>query len=145
MILETILVCLSVFSITMIFAYIKLTKRLNKVSFAFSEMYKDYVIVQDFFSVENTSNAIETDNDIHRENFIKFLSQSRDWAFEYIEDVHSTLKKFINEVQPQLDYYKKYGIVVEGIIPPHDFALKKIAKEIDELKKLLPEESSDRR
>jgi hypothetical protein len=86
-----------------------------------------------------------SDADVHTQNFIKFLSDSRDWAYQYIEDVQGGLKKFMDEVEPQLNYYNNYGIVVEGMVPPHDFALKKISKEVEELKRFLPEESNDRR
>jgi hypothetical protein len=90
------------------------------------------------------------DNDIdkdekHKESFIKFLSDSRDWAFDYIEKTQKTISRFIDEVEPEIEYYNEYGSVVEGIIPPHDKALKKISKEISELKNLLPEETDDRR
>lgn len=85
------------------------------------------------------------DIDLDRENFIKFLSDSREWAFEYIEEVQEGLKKFIDEVEPQIEYYNQYGTVVEGMIPPHDFALKKISKELESLKKLIPENKDDRR
>jgi len=83
------------------------------------------------------------DSDVHTQNFIKFLSESRDWAFKYIEDVQGGLKNFVNEIQPQIDHYNKYGIAVQGMAPPHDIALKKISKELDELKKFLPEEVND--
>lgn len=85
------------------------------------------------------------DIDIDRENFIKFLSDSREWAFEYIEQVQDGLNKFIQEVEPQLEYYKQYGVVVDGMIPPHDFALKKISKELEELKKLVPQDEPNGR
>jgi hypothetical protein len=85
------------------------------------------------------------DIDLDRENFIKFLSDSREWAFEYIEQVQDGLNKFIQEVEPQLEYYKQYGIVVDGMIPPHDFALKKISKELEELKKLVPQDEPNGR
>ena len=143
--MEFIVFSLSIFSLVMVFAYYRMAKRLRLVSSGFAQLYKDYISIQELMSVENTSNALLTDDDMHRENFIKFLSESRDWAFGYIEDVQSGLKKFIQEVEPQLEYYNKYGIVVDGMIPPHDFALKKISKEFDDLKKLLPEDSDDRR
>ena len=143
--MEFIVFGLSIFSLAMVFAYYKSAKRLRLVSSGFAQLYKDYLAVQDVMSIERTSSAILTDDDMHRENFIKFLSESRDWAFSYIEDVQSGLKKFIEEVEPQLDHYNKYGVVVEGMLPPHDFALKKISKEFNDLKKLLPEESDDRR
>lgn len=85
------------------------------------------------------------DIDLDRENFIKFLSDSREWAFEYIEQVQDGLNKFIQEVEPQLEYYNQYGIVVDGMIPPHDFALKKISKELEELKKLVPQDEQNGR
>jgi hypothetical protein len=90
--------------------------------------------------LESQSNLDKTDEDLHQENFIKFLSDSRDWAFTYIEDVQNGLKKFISEIEPHIEYYNEYGIVLEGMISPHDSALKKISEEFQELKKLLPEE-----
>lgn len=95
--------------------------------------------------LEQKNNLTKSEEEVHKENFIKFLSDSREWAFSYIEQVQDTIKKFVKEVEPQIKYYNKYGVVIEGMVPPHDFALKKISKEFEELKKLLPEDSNDRR
>jgi uncharacterized protein YlxP (DUF503 family) len=38
------------------------------------------------------------DQDMHKENFIKFLSESRDWAYEYIEMSQATIKEVIDEL-----------------------------------------------
>ena len=38
------------------------------------------------------------DQDLHKENFIKFLSESRDWAYEYIEMSQATIKEVIDEL-----------------------------------------------
>jgi hypothetical protein len=81
----------------------------------------------------------KTDKEKANEDFLKFVSDSRDLAYEYIETVQAGLQKFIDEVGPQIDYYDKYGSAVEGMVAPHDFALKKISSEFKELKKLLPE------
>ena len=35
------------------------------------------------------------DNDVHKESFIKFLSDSRDSAFEYIEEVQAGISSFV--------------------------------------------------
>jgi hypothetical protein len=35
-----------------------------------------------------------------QDGFIKFISQSRDWAFEYIENVQLTIKTFKDTVEP---------------------------------------------
>lgn len=85
-------------------------------------------------------NENKTDKEKANEDFLKFVSDSRDLAYEYIESVQAGLQKFIDEVEPQLDYYNKYGAAIEGMVSPHDFALKKISSEFKELKKLLPED-----
>ena len=83
------------------------------------------------------------DADIHKENFIKFLSESRDWAFEYIENVQSGLKDFINAVEKDIKYFDKYGEV--GSAYPHYDSMTRISSAYKELKTLLPEDSDDRR
>jgi len=41
------------------------------------------------------------------EGFLKFVSQSRDWAFQYIEGVQITIKKFQDVFHPfAVEYYK---------------------------------------
>ena len=82
----------------------------------------------------------KTDKDQANEDFLKFISDSRDWAYQYIEDVQAGLKLFIDEVGPQIEYYDKYGAAVDGMMPPHDFAMKKISSEFKKLKSLLPED-----
>ena len=42
-----------------------------------------------------------SDDTIHKENFIKFLSDSRDWAFEYIEKSQQTIKEVSEELKSQ--------------------------------------------
>ena len=139
--MEIALVITSVMSISFLIAYLSVSRKLSIVNKGFAQLFLAFDAVKG--AVE--TNPTKTEEDIHKENFIKFLSDSRDWAYQYIEDVQQALTKFIKEVEPQLEYYNKYGIVVDGMVPPHDFALKKISKEFDELKKLLPEDTSDRR
>lgn len=78
----------------------------------------------------------EKDNDVHKENFIKFISDSRDWAYQYIEDVQEGLASFVNAVEPEISYFDEYGLVGEAY--PHYHSMQKISKEYKELKKLLP-------
>jgi hypothetical protein len=78
----------------------------------------------------------EKDNDVHQENFIKFLSDSRDWAYQYIEDVQDGLTSFVNAIEPEINYFDEYGLVGEAY--PHYHSMQKISKEYKELKKLLP-------
>ena len=49
--------------------------------------------------LENANNkSVSEDKNLNtNEGFVKFLSDSRDWAFAYIEEVQLVLKKFISE------------------------------------------------
>jgi hypothetical protein len=89
---------------------------------------------------EQEHQANKTDKEKSNEDFLKFVSDSRDWAYQYIEEVQAGLKSFIDEVEPQIDYYDHYGAAVDGMVAPHDFALKKISSEFKKLKSLLPED-----
>jgi len=134
---------LGIFTLSFGIAYTFSVIRIRRMAEAFSKVLISQTQLELAYDNYVQAKSIVDNTDIHTQNFIKFISESRDWAFKYIEDVQNGIKKFINEVQPQIDYYNKYGIVIEGMVPPHDFALKKISKEIDELKKFLPEEVND--
>lgn len=77
--------------------------------------------------------------DMHKESFIKFISDSRDSAYKYIEDVQKCLNSFIVNVEPEIDYFKKYGDIIA--MEPNYNSLKKITEAYDELKKILPEDN----
>ena len=47
------------------------------------------------------------EEDIMNEQFLKFVSDSREWAFEYIEDVQSSIKRIIDFVEPSLENNSK--------------------------------------
>lgn len=126
-------------SISFAIAYISAAQRIKNLTESLGHTILSNTILQ------YQNNGSKDEQEIHKENFIKFLSDSREWAFSYIEQVQGGLKKFIEEVEPQIEYYDKYGVVIEGMAPPHDFALKKISIELKELKKLLPEEAPDDR
>jgi hypothetical protein len=88
--------------------------------------------------VFNSTKKEDSDSDVHKENFIKFLSDSRDWAYLYIEDVQNGLSKFVDDIEPEIAYFDEYGLVGEAY--PHYHSMKKISQAYKELKKLLPEE-----
>ena len=43
------------------------------------------------------------------DDFLTFVSQSRDWAFAYIETTQEKINDFINDVGPTIDYLEKYS------------------------------------
>jgi len=87
---------------------------------------------------EAQQQQIKTDKDQFNEDFLKFISDSRDWAYTYIEDVQKSLNKFITDIEPEINYFKEYGDI--GSMAPNYHSMKKITGAYEELKKLLPDD-----
>ena len=98
-----------------------------------AEMDK-YLLTQ---KLEQISNEISTLKLSETDGFVKFISQSRDWAFQYIEEVQAALKEFDNEVAHKFEWARTYGIVVNG--GTHGKVLDEISVAYDKLKSVLPE------
>lgn len=133
----------SLFAVSFAIAYYAVLKRLEVVSKAFAQMVMLNATMREAFEASLQSPVSKEDQDIHKENFIKFLSDSRDWAFEYIEDVQKQLENFVRDIEPEIMYFDEYGVV--GDAYPHYHSMKKISSAYKDLKKLLPEEADDRR
>lgn len=139
--MNVVYVILSIMTISFLFAYINVSKKLGQVSAGFANLLLNYsALMQAKDSFEFKQDNVDI---IDKEHFIKFLSDSRDWAFVYIEEVQKGLEKFIKEVEPHIEFYDNFGAVVEGMVQPHDTALKTISKEFKELKNLLPDKIND--
>jgi hypothetical protein len=91
------------------------------------------LIMQESANAENKTDKEKTD-----EAFLKFISDSRDWAYTYIEEVQASLNKFITDIEPEINYFREYGDV--GSMAPNYYSMKKITKSYEELKKILPED-----
>ena len=133
-IFATLSVCFFASYVLMLTKSIKLKKDLKKV-FIEKSLLQEYVDTVKSLKEKETSDDL-----VHKENFIKFLSDSRDWAFGYIEDVQKGLNKFVNDVDSDISYFEKYGEV--GSAYPHYDSMKKISTAYKELKTLLPEEEN---
>ena len=83
-------------------------------------------------------NTNKTEQDQSNEDFLKFVSDSRDWAYQYIDEAQEGLNKFITDIEPEIAYFDEYGIA--GSAYPHYYSMKKISEAYKELKKLLPED-----
>jgi len=76
--------------------------------------------LETLFENELLLKKIEEQADIIKElsfqkndGFVTFLSQSRDWAFQYIEEVQTVLDSFVETVKPTMEYYDKFGRINE--------------------------------
>jgi hypothetical protein len=96
----------------------------------------DLEIASKFF-IENSTDKEENEKQA-KEDFIKFLSDSRDWSYQYIEDAQKIIHTFIKEIEPEISYFDEYGVV--GSAWPHYYSMKKISSAYKELKTLLPED-----
>ena len=139
--MNILLILLSVFGLSFFIAYLYTAKQLKVTTQHLAESILLYIASKE--SSENTGMTNPDAQNVHNESFIKFLSDSRDWAYNYIENVQSSLHEFILQVEPSIKYFKEYGIIVEG--SPHYQDMKIIAENFDKIKNLLPEDVDDRR
>ena len=136
--MDIVFILLICFSLLFFIAYLYTSNQLK-----LSTQYLAETMLLYLASEENQKDNINIDQPqetIHKENFIKFLSDSRDWAYQYIEDVQKGLNKFVTEVDRDIDYFDKYG----GVVPssPNTDILKRISTSYKELKQLLPEDEA---
>jgi hypothetical protein len=131
--IESILVGVFVF-LTLLFASLYLSQ--IKKNRAILANTLQLLIMQQSISDEN-----KTDKEQANEDFLKFVSDSRDWAYQYIEDVQDKINKFITDVEPEIAYFDEYGLV--GDAYPHYYSMKKISSAYKELKKTLPNEEGN--
>lgn len=110
--------------------------RLSSISKELIQSYIERTILAEKLIEESTKSAFKKDTE--SEAFLKFISDSRDWAYEYIEDVQLKLKTFLDDVGPEIQYFDEYGVV--GDAYPHYYSMKKISMAYKELETLLPED-----
>ena len=55
------------------------------------------------------------------DGFLKFISDSRDMAFEYIETMQEAIVKFKNNVGPEIDYMLTYGTAARDSLQSSSF------------------------
>jgi hypothetical protein len=119
------------------FAYLFSLIKINKINKSFTKLMISHKSLQEFIDSNNVQ--FKNENDIHKENFIKFLSDSRDWSFSYIEDVQNKINKMIADLKDDVEYFEKFESLYDGH-PSYDI-LKNFVKSYKELEDLLPKEN----
>jgi hypothetical protein len=71
------------------------------------------------------------------DDFVKFLSDSRESAFQYIENVQENLTKFDKQITKIIKWNETYGSAIGD--NPHSNKIKEISVAYKKLKSLLPE------
>jgi len=118
-------------------AYLTLAYNANKLRERYEELFIEKMVLEKTI-VEFESVKIQSDESVHKENFIKFISDSRDMAFDYIEEFQAGLRHFVSTIEPEINYFKEHGDVMA--MQPNYYSLKKIVEEYEKLKGLLPKE-----
>lgn len=129
MITNIVLVIMSILTTSFLLLYI-VEKKKNQNSLA------NTIKLLMFQEEEHLKN--KTDKEQSNEDFLKFVSDSRDWAYAYIEEAQKSLNSFIKSIEPEIAYFDEYG--VEYAAQSHYHSMKKISGAYKELKKLLPED-----
>jgi predicted unusual protein kinase regulating ubiquinone biosynthesis (AarF/ABC1/UbiB family) len=127
------LIVMSIITVLVLISNLRLRIKNKKVAYKMIQEALDKAIIIEKMTEQLSENKIASVE--QSDGFLKFISESRDWAFQYIEEVQSALKKFDDEVSPKLEYIKTYGTAV-----PHP--LSEVIKHIDdsysELKRIMP-------
>jgi len=101
------LIFFATMSISFAIAYLSLFDKLKKCNIAITKLFLENEGLKEF-KIQNKNIENESEDSIHKENFIKFLSDSRDWAFEYIETSQKTIKEVSEELKNKgLDNYSE--------------------------------------
>lgn len=79
---------------------------------------------------------IESNKLQETDGFVKFISDSRDWAFKYIEDVEKYFNEFDTSMQTIFQWAKTYGNTNGETA--HSEAINEIEKAYNEFKKTMP-------
>ena len=96
--------------------------------------------------VNEIENEIETllqiynsdEGKVVQESFLKFVSDSREWAYEYIENVQGQLKVFKELVEKDIKHFDEYGVV--GSAYPYHEAMQRFSSGYKIIEEMLPKE-----
>ena len=121
--------------IFLVYRLFKMTKFTNTLSEAYMQQLADNFLLQK--EVERLYQEAENKKLQETDGFVKFISQSRDWAFQYIEEVQTALSEFDNTVEPLLEWAMRFGVLSGETA--NTKILREISEAYDKLKSVLPE------
>lgn len=116
--------------LVLLFAVYKTKAQKNVLAADLMQAYIDKSILLEkvaTLAAEKDANSLKEDD-----GFIKFLSSSRDWAFEYIENVQTTVQEFKDEISPSIEKLNK----------TRDANVKVIIQAYNKLVDILPKEET---
>ena len=118
----------------LVYKNIRLRIKVSSLTLEVLKAQLEKTIISEKLSETKDKNSDE----IASEAFLKFVSDSRDWAYKYIDEVQESIDKFITDLEPEILYFDTYGDLMAA--EPNYNSMKKISSSYKELKKLLPED-----
>jgi hypothetical protein len=123
--------------IYLVYRFFKTRTLFKALSDLYMQELADRMLLQK--KVEELYQDIENAKLEQTDGFLKFVSESRDWAFQYIEEVQSALSEFDKDIAPTIEWANTFGQVLGETAQTN--ALKRISEAYDKLKEVLPKEN----
>jgi hypothetical protein len=123
--------------IYLVYRFFKTRVLFKALSDLYMQELADRMLLQK--KVEELYQDIENIKLEQTDGFLKFVSESRDWAFQYIEEVQTALSEFDKDIAPTIEWANKFGMVLGQTA--HTDALNKISEAYDKLKEVLPKDN----
>jgi len=121
--------------IFLVYRLFKIKQFANTLSEAYMQQLADNFLLQK--EIEKLYQDIENKKLEQTDGFLKFVSESRDWAFQYIEEVQKALAEFDDEVAAQLQWATTYGRLSGDTV--HTNTVNIVSEAYKKLKSVLPE------
>jgi hypothetical protein len=109
----------------------------NKLKTALTQELVDRAIVTR--KMQELMAELDIKNSNKNDGFLKFVSDSREAAFKYIEEVQSAINEFDIKVGPAVKYYKETGKMLDR--KPSDL-VRELADAYDKLMASMPKEDN---
>jgi len=121
----------------LVFANIKTRLQNNKLKSNLTQETINRAIVMQ--EMQKLMAEVDVRNSNQNDGFLKFVSDSREAAFKYIEEVQSAINEFDSKVGPAVKYYKETGKMLDR--RPSEF-VRELSEAYDKLMASMPKEDN---
>jgi hypothetical protein len=121
----------------LIFANIKTRLQNNKLKANLTQETINRAIVMQ--EMQKLMTEVDARNSNQNDGFLKFVSDSREAAFKYIEEVQAAINEFDSKVGPAVKYYKETGKMLDR--RPSEL-VRELSEAYDKLMASMPKEET---
>ena len=123
--------------VALIFANISSRLQNNNLKAKLSQEILDRAVIMR--EMQKLMAEIDTKNSNQNDGFLKFVSESREAAFKYIEEVQAAINEFDERVGPVVKHYKDTGKILER--KPSEL-VRELTQAYDKLMASMPKEDN---